>query len=290
MAIEKLTMERDSEVNRSGNTLSYSQEWYYKVDVFTSSVGAENLIQNLTASNPYGWLPIGEPHPDNEALVPVNYKVKRQNKQTTQYTITVQFSNDRETINNSTSPLQAPANVSYDQIDRQVTVTKDPVTGNALQNPAGQPIWPPLTENKPDSRITYVKNRSKFDNKGAQEFRNVVNDAPVYIDGKQYDAGTVKLERWTGSRQFDSSGDIYYPNTYQLLIREEGWKRKLVALGFQDKDGNVPNLEGRLLTEPWKIQEDGTFFSKADQEDPEKFYEFEVNTLEKKNYNFISFR
>lgn len=289
-SIKKLNMVRESDVSRKGNQLAYNQEWYYEVDQFISSVEAETIIDSLGEGNAYGFIPVSSAHPDNSALIAIDYKVKRQGSQNIKYTINVVFSNDRTTINSSSSPLEAPANVNYDQIDREILVTKDPVTNKALTNTANRQIWPPLTENKPDSRITYVKNRRRFDNKNAGLYRNTVNEAPVYIDGKQYDTGTVKLERWTGSKQFDTNGREYFINTYSLLIREEGWKRTQISLGFEDIDGNVPNLEGRLLTEPWKLDENGKFYSKSEQEDPDIFHEFEVNTLEQKNYNFISFR
>lgn len=266
----------------TGNAVASNDPWIMRLSNPSSSVTAYNAIEIGGAS--FGFPLRGDSHPDLESLKMIDYGIAHHNSEQEFFIVTVNYSNDRELIdlNTATNPLDLPISYSYDQVDLATPVLFDAETGNEILNLLGKPPTSPLIENKPLTRITVVKNERRYDNDRAEDIRNTLNRAPQRINGKTYNGGTAKLERFTGNNQFDQDGREYYIITYQILINKEGFKRKLAERGTVNKFGRSPN--GLVIHSDGAafLDEDGTF--RDPTADPRAIYT-EWNTLEEKSWS-----
>lgn len=266
----------------SGNTVTADQSWIMRLSAPASTVTAYNQI-DLSGSG-FGFPDRGSGHDDLDSLKMIDYDVSHKDGQQDLFTVTVNYSNEREVIdtNTATNPLDLPISYSYDQIDFATPVLFDAVTGKEILNLNGKPFTSPLIENKPLTRITVVKNERQYNNDRAEDLRNTVNRQSQTIKRTTYRAGQLKLERFTGSNQFDQDGREYFVVTYQILVNKEGFKREIAERGTVNKFGKPPN--GKVIHSDGAafLDEDGTFRDPA--ADPKALYT-EYNTLEEKGWS-----
>lgn len=266
----------------SGNTVTSGQPWILKLSAPASTVEAYNQVD--TSGSGFGFPNRGSGHPDLSSLKMIDYDVSHKDEQQTLFTITVNYSNEREEIdtNTATNPLDLPISYSYDQIDLAEVVLEDQETGDLILNFLDKPPSTPFVENAPLTRITIIKNERRYNNAKAEDIRNTVNKQAQKIKGTTYPSGQLKLERFTGSNQFDQDGREYFVITYQILVNKKGFKRKLLQRSAVNKFGQSPadivvHDDGAAF-----IDEDGTF--RDPTADP-KGLTTEFNTLEEKAWS-----
>jgi hypothetical protein len=266
----------------TGNEITTGDPWILKLSGPANSVEAYNQIESGGAG--FNFPERGEEHPDLESLKMVDYSISHHDDQQGIFIVTVNYSNIREDIdvNTSVNPLDAPIAYSYDQIDLAEVVLTDQKTGDLIVNFLNKPPASPFIENAPLTRITITKNERRYDNNKAENIRNTVNRQSQRIAGKVYEAGTLKLERFTGSNQFDQNGREYFVITYQILVNKKGFKRKLLQRSTVNIQGKSPSKKVIHDDGAAYIDEDGTFRDPA-ADPPGLTTEF--NTLEEKSWS-----
>lgn len=277
MAITSLDrLNAADESTQTGNEITANDPWILQLDAAASAVSAH--AQVLSGGAGFSFPDIGDGHPDNSALKFVDFTVSHLNEQRTKFVINGNYTNSSSVINQNSAinPLNVPTSYSYDQVDQQVPVLIDVETDDRILNFVGRPYSSPLTENKPLLRITVVRNERTYNSSKAEDLRNTVNKTPVRIDGETYSSGTAKLERFTGSSQFDQNGLTYYVITYQILINKDGFTRKILDRGTRDINNRPPPRSVLGADGAAFLDENGNFVSEG--------VEREWNTLEEKNW------
>ncbi|HIO50825.1 TPA: hypothetical protein EYN23_26220 [Candidatus Poribacteria bacterium] len=266
----------------AGNTVTADQSWIMRLSAPASTVTAYNQVDASGSS--FGFPDRGSGHDDLDSLKMIDYDVSHKDGQQDLFTVTVNYSNEREVIdtNTATNPLDLPISYSYDQIDLMAVVLEDQVTGDLIENFLGKPPASPFIENEPLTRITITKNERQYNNDRAEEIRNTVNQQAQRINGRVYPAGQLKLERFTGSNQFDQDAREYFVVTYQILVNKKGFKRKLLQRSTVNTFGQSPadiviHDDGAAY-----IDEDGTF---RDPTAEPRGLTTEFNTLEVKQWS-----
>jgi hypothetical protein len=239
MASLKRRKARDT-AKQSGNILTATEVWQLLDATSADCVAA------ITEATVLGLPELGDSQQSNSTTRAVDISAVHDQDQGNVFAITVSYTNERTVldISSSQSPFTLPTAVTYDQVDNLTVVLKDTVTGLAFKNSADDLYTTAFQENKPLTRITLVRNERDFDAKKAATLRNKVCPNAVKIDGFTYEANTAKLERYTASKQFDAGGSSgYFRVTYQILINEDTFIRKVFDIGNRDAKKNSPGAD-----------------------------------------------
>ena len=278
--IDRLFIQTSADtISEDGNILTAEVPWIMILDSSANVVQANNIL-NLQGPG-YGFPLQGQRHPDNPSLVFVNKTVDHFEGNQGKFIIIANYTNFREDIDrkSSSDPLDLPTSYSFEQVDRNVTITIDAVTKKPITNSAGKPLLG-ITENKPLTRFIIVRNERRFSTKETSLIRNTVNSVPTKIDGETFDKGTLKLESITASKQFDQDDREYYVVTYKVLENPDSFVRKIADRGRLNKLGNAP---GNLVA-----GSDGAAYLDGEglylPPDAEIVYN-EVNTLKMSNWS-----
>lgn len=266
-----------------GNTLTLNDPYLLTMDSNSNTAQAWAILNSIGAPK------LGQSHPDIRSLVVIDRSVDHFEGQRKKFIVNINYSNERTSIDRQSNedPLDLPASYTFDQVDRMVPVTHDAETGKKIANTANQP-FSSITENKPLTRITITRNERDYNNSDSEKARNRVNKRSMRIDGIPYAAGTVKLELYAGTKQFDSEGNTFYNITYKLLINEEGFKRSLVNRGTKGigEDGKLVSA-GRNIPKDFEgasyLDADGKFIVNPSAEP----IELEFDTLEKADLHLL---
>lgn len=294
MAIESLDLALEQpNISFNASSTQFSENWILKLD---SPAKVPSLIipvlRSLQNGNNYNFPAIGEIHKvDGQILdssvIAINYNISKPIDETYKlFVITVGFSNQINSINDSVTPVDAEPDFSFDAVDRMVLVTKDTETGKLIANTNNRPIL--VQENMPLLRFTLVRNEDDFDPKKARKHMGTLNSGTATLAGKTFPEGTCKLERWTGKAQYDSDGNLFWAVTYQVLIadEDEGFVRTFVNKDTVDTNSKPASVavKGLLTNTEYKLDADGNFYNLADQKDSLKFHPLNFNTLKKTSW------
>ena len=267
-------------IDEDGNDLTVEDPWIMKLDAPSSIVVAYNALILQGAS--FSFPALGDSHPANDSLKAIRRPIEHLSDQQTKFLITVSYSNKREDIDKKSNedPLRLPAAYSYDQVDRNLPITIDAITELPIQNSAGKPFTDTLTENKPLTRITIVRNERNFNGVKSEDIKNTTNSVPTKIDSYTYETRSLKMESITASKQFDQQDRTYYTITYKVLVNSEGFTRKVIDRGDTNKNGQTPGNLVRGSDGAAYLNGEGLYLA-PDAE----IIVLEFNTLETTNWN-----
>lgn len=290
-------------VTMTGSSTSCSVNWILQTDANVRTVAANALLKALQFSNSFDFTVVGSLDPDDNSLQSIGWSVVQleTSRTYTKFMVTTQLTNSKPEIDANVNPAQAQDSYSFDSSDYEVIVSetqgdskatasptlKGAVKGNAIQNTAQRGII--TTETEKIQEVTIVRNEESFSIKEVAEHLGRVNSQKVTLVGETFKAGQCKLDRWSASDAYDSEGKLYYRVTYKISVAEEEdfFEKRFIMRGALDKNGDAPPAAlGLTADTDYKLQEDGTFFSKADQADPTKF--FSVSFVTKKSSNWGS--
>lgn len=268
------------DIDEDGNDLRVNDPWIMFLDEPSSIVVAYNAM--ISQGGSFGFPALGAEHPSNESLKAISRNIEHFSDQQTKFLITVNYSNKREDIDKKSNedPLRLPASYSYDQVDRNLPITIDAVTGLPIQNSAKKPFTDTLTENKPLTRITITRNERNFNGVKSEDIKNTTNSVPTKIDSYTYDTRILKMESITASKQFDQQDRTYYTITYKVLINPEGFTRKVIDRGDTNINGQTPGNLVRGSDGAAYLNGEGIYLA-PDAE----IIELEFNTLKSNNWN-----
>lgn len=295
MAISELYRSKDqSPAKTTAASTTASENWILKTDSFVTPVQANVLMKALTSDNIYGFLIVGQVHPDDPSLTVTAFTVSRAIDDTfTKYIVITNLTNNTSTINNSVKPSQAQDSYQFTNAEVEVQVTNATAAsksttasikakkGDAIENIMGRGII--VFETKAITRAVIVRNEADYDLKKAAEHVGKVNEGSVTINGSTFKSGQCKLIKWAGADAYNSEGKLYWRVTYEILITDDPsfFERSFIMRGVVDRDGrNAPFAAGYISEVDYKLNIDGTFMSLADQKDPTKFTSKSFPTLE----------
>ena len=131
----------------------------------------------------------------------------------------------------SDDPLSRPAEISVSDVNDELPVDVDR-NDAAIVNSAGEAFDPPLTRPSNDKRITITRNRANYTIAEFLDYKDRINSA--VWEGLA--AGTV---RYVGESAVTvQEGEVsYWRVTHELLLRPDGWTRKILDQGFRETAG-----------------------------------------------------
>lgn len=295
MAIIKLYRAKEQPAAKTSATSTDATEsWVLHTDEPTRPVAVNFLLKNLESDNEYGFLIIGQIHPDDPSLTITGVAVTRTVDDTySKYIVTTTMTNNNATINSRVTPSKAQDswNFSNEAVDVQVTVTAgaSKATGvditaaadEAIENTNGRGII--VFEKKYITRVVITRNESDYNLKTAAGHVGKVNSSSVRINGSSFPAGTCKLVKWAGADAYDSDGKLYWRVTYEILVTDDPafFERIFVMRGVVDATGKPADIgAGYISDTEYKLDSSGSFLSLADQKDPKKFTSKSFVTIE----------
>jgi hypothetical protein len=152
------------------------------------------------------------------------------------------------------------------------------IDGNPIINSSHEGFDPPVTREFYDEVLTITRNEAWYDRVNLMPYKGAVSSDSFY----GFDAGWAKVTDITA--EYVTLGEFTYAVvTYEIQIRYDGWKKRILDRGFRvysgaDGDGNpayeqVRGTDGTPLTEPVLL--DGSGGKLADGANP-VWLEFEV--------------
>jgi hypothetical protein len=281
---------------RSGQSVTAQEEWCLELTERVHPITADVMLYSLGIPNVYGFPCFNNlPHPENGALLSTGYNTTRDRRAGYIFKVMVSYTTSIGTRTRSEDPTDADPLYRSENVDVEVELEIDPITNRMITNSTGsEPILPRLVGKETLKRFIIVRNERRYNDIRSQETVNHLNSDPVAVNGRTYDPRTLLLEYWNGDPTFDSEGELYFVTTYRFLVDVKNLhKTKLIDLGTgPDKAGNLPpvGIVGGRATRPNKLDGNGLYMSKADQEDPSKFVELEFHTNAEKAMSFFRFR
>ena len=278
--VSLVTYDQQPPVNRAGNNLTYSEVWVLKVTERITPVAADLILYALGLNNVYSFPALATtPHPDNRALLSSGFRSDRDDKTGQQagyiFKVTVNFSTSASTSSQSQDPTRADPLYRDENVQVDIELDLDPITNQVITNSTGkEPIFPKLTGKKILKRFIISRNERNHNDLRALEYVNKLNKDNFPINGKTYDPRQCLLESWDATPQFDTEGNQYFVVVYKILLDFDGHKTILIDVGTgPDLNGDLPptGIVGGVGTRPAKLDGNGAYMGKADQEDPAMF-------------------
>lgn len=275
---------------------SGSESWSITLDSNAEScIEVQKLVKSITSNNEFDFIVIGETHPKDESLTITHYQISQDDEDNfIKFTVNTTLTNNKGSIDDAVSPSQAQDTYSFSQVEYEtvVTVTQSKsnagngaAKGAAIENTNGVGII--VTESKSILRALITRSEDDYDLDQAAAHIGRVNAGSVSLVGSSFGKGQCKLVQWAGSDAYDSDGKLYWRVTYEILISDDDtfFDKEFIMRGVIDKNGKTfPGAIGLSSDTSYKLQADGTFFSKADQVDPTKFFAKSFATLQSSSW------
>lgn len=274
------THDKQNPMNRVGNNLTFAEVWVLKLDVRTGPVAADLLLYALGLDNQYDFPALAStPHPENKALLSTGFRSNRDDKNGQQagyvFKVTVNFSTSASLSAQSQDPTKADPLYRDENVQVDIELDLDPITNKVITNSTGkEPIFPKLTGKKILKRFIISRNERTHNDLRALEYVNKLNSDSFSINGKTYDPRQCLLEAWDATPQFDTEGKEYFVVVYKILLDFDGHKLKLIDVGTgPDINGDLPptGIVGGVGQRPAKLDGNGAYMKKEDQENPKEF-------------------
>ena len=137
------------------------------------------------------------------------------------------------------------------------------VNGDAVMNSAGDYFLDPLPTRDASRLIVKIKaNVTSVPAWLLEEGNNAVNNAGIAVDGVTFPEQTVKTSRVRVGQRLYRFGLKFYPLSYELHYRKEGWKLEPLDAGFRARNGQneiiqITNDDGSEITSPAPLDGSG---------------------------------
>jgi len=247
----------EAEIGVDGNT--YTRVFKIKVDdILTASFDA------ITAP---GLPLIGEPHPDDPSVRAKRRRL-RQTESRLHFTVFVEYEDIDSSEAEDPDPLKREPEINWTGTEIQIPIVKDALTGEPIENSAGDQFDPLPEESFSIPTVVITRNEPIFDPLVAINFRNKNNSGPFSVAGLLVPAAAqAKLKQFDATQEVEN--DFPFQRvTYRLqfLIGEVdsaeaqlGHDRLLLDQGLNVADVNGDKTRIRLAdgTETDKLQKLG---------------------------------
>ncbi|HOK96860.1 MAG TPA: hypothetical protein PK052_06870 [Anaerohalosphaeraceae bacterium] len=185
--------------------------------------------------------------------------------------------------------VQFVPQATQEAIDKAIEGKPEAFT-KELTNSAKEPFDPPILEEFYDVSIVIKRNEAAFDIQAVTPYLNTVNaDNFSFIANNgvtyQFSAGKVLCKSIQAEEQRHGP-NWYFVVTYEFVVRNDGWKRRILDQGFRQLVNGVyatiKDEEGNALTQPAKLNGSGAVLA---PDDAPVFLEFQT----KYSKNFAAF-
>lgn len=270
-------------VNTDGQNISLNENWIMITSSSVLPAEANQLLINASNNElNSGWLRIGiDGHPANNSLRVIDFEVERDENKDDKFNITTSLTNNKDSVNQATDPLNAEVFFSYVNVDTVEEVDIDPITGEIIAASNGESYWPKAKKKGTLKRIVISRNEQSYNENTAKLYENKLNKDTISINGRPYPPRSVLLESWIGNNSFNNEGDEYWKVKYSVLTDPDNLHKISlidVATG-PDKNGIHPQQvtgDGAVPNRAYKLgrvtEGDGLYMTRDDQQDPSKYY------------------
>ena len=223
-----------------------------------------------------------DPHPNDPQALVLHVTARRRRRANRVWDIEAVYTTELDRLEQPNNPLQRPAEISIEQVEYELPRVLDK-DGQPLTNTAGD-LLEGITEAEPGLVLHVQKNVAAWP-RWLLSYMNAVNSDAVRLKGLTFPKGTLRLrglrippiqqhERW-----------VYYPLSFQLHFRGDGWQPRLLNRGWHelvdvpdpesdDPDATVKTkrrirlANGEYPSEPQFLARDGSWL--GEQPDPRR--------------------
>ena len=217
----------------SGGIWTYTRSWLIQTD---SKNDREGTVAGASGLPSYGD---AHPSPVNDAAYAIDIEYSALSETPLAWIATATYSSERNV--HATDPTQDEVLTDWDTEIYQQPVLVD-VNGDAVINSAGDYFIDPLPQQ--DSSRLMCKVQANVTTVPAWVLtsgNNAVNNAQIEIDGLTIAKGLAKTSRLKVAQRKYRFGQKYYPISFEVHIRLEGWRLQPLDAGFRFR-----NSEGKL--------------------------------------------
>lgn len=222
---------------------THQQNWkqqrqYVRTYIVLSDTQYEDPLNVVNAS--VGGISIPAllaPYPTDAYALVQDRQVSQSDSNHKQWTVTVNYGSlfDEDPAYYVANPLLRPTKVELDTWTQQIAVQYD-YENEPIQNTAGVPYDPPEMVDMVYPVIRLIKNEST-QNLALLATLQMVTNSDAYLG---FSEDQLLLRRYTVQRQ-QENGVLYYQHTFELAVKWDTWKKKLLDMGYQylDDEGEL---------------------------------------------------
>lgn len=214
----------------SGGNWTHSRTWLVETDDKTDDVDVVSTATGLPA--------YADAHPANAAAYAneINYKLATAQSDELWH-VTATYTTERNLDNN---PGNDEVLVSWESEIYQEALFQD-VDEQAITNSAGDYFIDPVPTRDASYLIAKIRANVTSVPVWVITLQNAVNSTDIEVGGLAIAAGLAKLQRLTIGEREVRDGQTFYPLSFELHIRKEGWRLKPLDAGFRAISGSDRN-------------------------------------------------
>ena len=165
------------------------------------------------------------------------------------WTVTATFSDERDL---STNPIHDEAQISWSAESYEEVILYDAVTGHAILNTANDPFSEPPTREATHLVASISANVASVPT-WVLSYQDAVNSDAITIGGLSIGVGKAKMQNLAISQKQTRNNTDFYRLSFQIKIKEEGWKFRPLSTGFsQLKYHTTFHQWGHVTTDVFK--------------------------------------
>lgn len=212
----------------SGGNWTYSRTWLVKTD---NKLDRENIVAGASGLPVYA-----EAHPANANAYANEISYAQKDGTDTIWLVTATYTTER---NLNSNPASDEVLVSWDSEIYQEALFQD-VDNDAIVNSAGDYFIDPVPTRDEAYLIAKVRANVSSVPSWVIDLQNAVNDSQITVGGLTIGVGQAKLQRLSiGEREVRDS-TTFYPLSFELHIKKEGWRLKPLDAGFRQLVNGQP--------------------------------------------------
>lgn len=227
----------------SGGNWTHSRTWLVETDDRTDDVDVVSTATGLPA--------YADAHPANAAAYANEISYKLATAQSDElWHVTATYTTERDL---SSDPGSDEVLVTWDSEIYQEALFQD-VDENAITNSAGDYFIDPVPTRDAAYLIAKVSANVTSVPAWVLLMQNAVNENQIEVGGLQVAAGLAKLQRISIGQRENRNSQTFYPLSFELHIKREGWRLEPLDAGFRKLDGadrvNIEDGGGSEVNQP----------------------------------------
>jgi hypothetical protein len=275
MTVTFLGLSARSAVNEKG------RRTYTEVYKLTTTLKTETAY---TVGSHAGLPAVGSQHPDDANAYCRSLRVENTDFWKG-WTVTATYSDER-TLDDS-DPSNDEIKVSWAAESYEEVILYDVVTNEAILNTANDPFSEPPTREATHLVATISANVTSVPT-WILSYQDAINSDAITIGGLSIGIGKAKMQNLSIGQSQLRNGVTFYPLSFQIKIKNDGWKFEPLSTGFSQLIVNFPDGVATIekvdcvnagdqkpVSEPAMLDDRG---AQIDSEDPADghFMEFDI--------------
>lgn len=213
----------------SGGNWTYSRTWLVKTD---NKLDREDTVSGATGLPVYA-----EAHPANANAYANEISYAQKDNTDTIWLVTATYTTERDLNSN---PANDEVLVSWDSEIYQEALFQD-VDNDGITNSAGDYFTDPVPTRDAAYLIAKIRANVTSVPTWVITLQNAVNSTAITVGGLAIGAGLAKLQRLTIGEREKRDSTTFYPLSFELHIKKEGWRLKPLDAGFRSISGSDRN-------------------------------------------------